>query len=122
MQNSLRDKIISALSSSEISMLEVCTSDTHATAGKRTKEGYYELGSRTDHAAIVNLFGEALVEAKARLSDSSFELSVAETRIRVMGVRQFEDYSRALDGSIKVTKAFLMVTAATFVAMLVFSY
>src|SRR5262249_1016937 len=40
----LREKILSATNTPDFSMAEVCSSDTHATAGKRTREGYYPLG------------------------------------------------------------------------------
>ena len=122
MQNSLRDEIISSFNMGSTVMLEVCTSDTHATSGKRTKQGYYELGSRLAHEKIVHLFNKALQEASTNLNKSTFDLAVVESKIRVMGESQYEDYSRALDRSIKVTKAFLVITAATYVAMLVFSY
>jgi hypothetical protein len=38
-----------------------------------------------------------------------------------MGKKQFEDYSSALDRSMDVTKIFLGVTFATYIAMLVLS-
>ena len=121
MENTLRDKIISSLCKNNLVMLEVCTSDTHSTSGKRTKQGYYELGSRTSHDKIVELFNSAITDAASQLKKSTFDLGVTESRIRVMGVTQFEDYSRALDRSIAVTKTFLIITAGTYIAMLIFS-
>jgi hypothetical protein len=38
-----------------------------------------------------------------------------------MGKQQFEDYSSALDRSMNVTKVFLGITVATYIAMLIFS-
>jgi hypothetical protein len=38
-----------------------------------------------------------------------------------MGKKQFEDYSLALDRSVKVTKIFVAITVASFIAMLVLS-
>jgi hypothetical protein len=38
-----------------------------------------------------------------------------------MGRKQFEDYSSALDRSVNVTKIFIAITVASFIAMLAFS-
>jgi putative membrane protein len=38
-----------------------------------------------------------------------------------MGNKQFEDYSSALDKSMAITKTFLAITVATYIAMLVMS-
>ena len=50
-----------------------------------------------------------------------FELASAQSTIKVMGQRQFEDYSKALDKSMSVTKVFVAITVATYIAMLILS-
>ena len=49
---------------------------------------------------------------------SAFELACAQSAIKVMGKNQFEDYSTALDKSLNVTKIFVAITVASFIAML----
>ena len=103
-------------------MLEVCTSDTHSTSGKRTREGYFALGMTEGIDKITSAFEAVSKKAAEQAQDfCSFELARSSSTVRVMGKKQFEDYSRALDGSMNVTKVFLGVTAATFIAMLVLS-
>ena len=114
MENSLRDRIIAAVK--EVEVLEVCTSDTHATSGKRTKEGYFSLGSTGGQDEIANAYATI---CKAALQDAGacrFDLASAMSEVKVMGA-QFGDYSSALDRSMKMTTAFVGVTFAAFVAM-----
>jgi putative membrane protein len=119
MENSLRDQVISSVKGVE--MLEVCTSDTHSTSGIRTKEGYLPFGSTSNPGEVAATYGEMCQKAAAHATECSFELAGAQSRIKVMGKVQFEDYSRALDKSMNITKVFLGVTFATYVATLIFS-
>lgn len=121
MQNNLRDEILSKCSDGP-TMLEVCTSDTHSTSGKRTKAGYYALGEIGGGDRIASAFRSVSKKALERANDyCTFEFGSITSQVRVMGEKQFEDYSNALDSSMKVTKIFLGVTAATYVGMLVVS-
>jgi putative membrane protein len=121
MANSLRDQITSNVSNG-MKMLEVCTSDTHSTSGKRTRQGYFALGDTGSADSIVRSFKEVATKASERAREfCTFEFSKARTQVRVMGKKQFEDYSDALDNSMKVTKIFLCITTATYIAMLVAS-
>jgi putative membrane protein len=121
MQNNLRDQIL-AKASDGPTILEVCTSDTHSTSGKRTKEGYFALGDIGGVDRIASAFEAVSKKALERASDScTFEYGTTSTQVKVMGEKQFEDYSKALDSSMRVTKIFLGVTAAVYIAMLVVS-
>lgn len=121
MENNLRDILVSKING-PVLMLEVCTSDTHSTSGKRTSEGYFPLGTVTPATTITKAFDEiSAVAAKRAKQSCKFELASATSRIKVMGTKQFEDYSAALDKSMNVTKICLAATTATFIAMLVIS-
>lgn len=121
MANQMREEIISA-AGGEISIVEVCTSDTHSTSGKRTREGYFPLGTTADRSSIASAFHAAAAGAADGAHDyCTFEFARADSQVRVMGDKQFKDYSSALDSSMSVTKVFLGVTAATYIAMLVLS-
>lgn len=118
MENKLRDKVISA-ASGDVLMLEVCSSDTHSTSGKRTREGYFALGMTSNQDKIASVFGSMCEKAAARVSKSGFEVCSAKSTVKVMGQQQFEDYSKALDKTMSVTKLFVGITFAVYVAMLV---
>jgi putative membrane protein len=115
MENSLRDKVIARASAATV--LEVCTSDTHSTSGKRTSEGYFPFGAASSQDAIAGIYAEMLDVALERLEPCTFELSSASSTVKVMGEEQFEDYSLALDRSMNITKVFVGITFAAFVAM-----
>ncbi|MGH9991026.1 MAG: DUF2070 family protein [Nitrososphaera sp.] len=121
MENSLRDAVIEK-SKNGVPLLELCSSDTHSTSGARNRDGYLALGSVTSAVSIAATLEEIALKAASRAKDyCTFELAQATTRIRVMGEKQFEDYSSALDRSMNVTKIFLGVTIAMYIAMLFLS-
>jgi putative membrane protein len=120
MENTTRDQVVSRINGNA-TMLEICSSDTHSTSGKRTREGYFALGTTTNPDKIAKVYIELCSRAIEMAAASAFELASAHSAIKVMGKKQFEDYSSALDRSVTVTKVFLAITVASFIAMLIFS-
>jgi putative membrane protein len=120
MENSLRNHIISRLTRS-VTLLELCSSDTHSTSGKRTREVYFPLGTTSSSDRISEMFNQLSIKAAESATGTTFELASAQSRVKVMGKKQFEDYSTALDRSMSVTKIFVAITVAIYIAMLVLS-
>jgi len=56
MKKGIRDHIISKLNNNGIQMIEVCTSDTHSTSGKRTRQGYYTLGNLSSPDKVAEMY------------------------------------------------------------------
>ena len=52
----LRHKIIAQAKDNGVNVLELISSDSHTSSGKRTREGYYSLGDKTDQNQIVDIF------------------------------------------------------------------
>jgi putative membrane protein len=124
MENTARDYIVSKMinnNSNATTMLEICSSDTHSTSGKRTREGYFALGTTTKLDKIAAAYIHLCSKAADMAAESAFELAYAQSAIKVMGKKQFEDYSSALDRSVNVTKMFIAITVASFIAMLALS-
>jgi putative membrane protein len=115
MENSVRDRVIAKVRN-VTTMLEVCTSDTHSTSGKRTREGYFSLGSTEDPERIAGAFLQLCGSAAKDARECRFDLASATSEVKVMGV-QFGDYSAALDKSMNITKVFVGVTFAAFILM-----
>lgn len=120
MENTTRDQVVSRINGNA-TMLEICSSDTHSTSGKRTREGYFALGTTTNPDKIAKVYSELCSRAIEMAAGSAFELASAHSAIKVMGKKQFEDYSSALDRSVTVTKVFLAITVVSFIAMLILS-
>jgi len=74
MDHQVRDGVLADLNSQGFNMIEVCTSDTHSTSGKRTRLGYYPLGSISDVAEIAKVFGKLAQECFADIEGCCFEL------------------------------------------------
>jgi putative membrane protein len=119
MEKGIRDHIISRLNNNGIQMIEVCTSDTHSTSGKRTRQGYYTLGNLSSPDKVTELYFQISKKSIENTDVSTFELRSTKSSIRVMGKNQFDDYSFALDKSMNITKIFLGITFALFIAMLI---
>jgi putative membrane protein len=121
MENGLREYVINELNTKGIKMLEICTSDTHSTSGKRTRQGYYPLGTISTHSEIANMLLDMANRSIVDACMSNFELLVSKSKIKVMGKDQFNDYSCALDKSMNITKVFLLITIAIVLCMLIIS-
>ena len=118
--NGLREKILNELNKQGLNMLEVCSSDTHSSSGKRTRQGYYALGNVTTDKDIVCAFEEisqrALSNTKSTPASSSYYEGYSE--LKLMGSDQFDNYAKALNKSMTITKVSLAITVALFVIML----
>jgi putative membrane protein len=119
MENGIRDHIISTLNDNGIKMVEVCTSDTHSTSGKRTRQGYFTLGNVSNPDEIAKMYLQISKKSIEKADISTFDLLLIESNVKVMGKKQFEDYSSALDKSMNITKIFLGVTFMVFLTMLI---
>ena len=115
MQNGLREHISNHFSQNGCSLLEICTSDTHYKAREaRNKHGYFEFGSLAKSVDAATWFLQVAKEAERNLLSASFELLEQETKVKVMGDKQFEDYSKTLDRAMRITQGFLIATTAFF--------
>ncbi|HEY7508500.1 MAG TPA: DUF2070 family protein [Nitrososphaera sp.] len=115
MDNALRDKTVARIK--DMTVLELCSSDTHSTSGKRTSQGYFALGAASSQDDIASAYSEMCRIAQQRTAACTYEVSVAESHVKVMGEKQFQDYSGALDKSMVLTKVFVAVTVAAFLVM-----
>jgi putative membrane protein len=115
MDNALRDKVVARAKESGI--LEVCSSDTHSTSGKRTSEGYFPLGAASSQDSIAEAYAEMCRIAQKRATPCTYHLSSVQSQVKVMGEKQFQDYSGALDTAMNITKVFVGTTVAVFIIM-----
>ncbi|MDE1764085.1 MAG: DUF2070 family protein, partial [Thaumarchaeota archaeon] len=115
MVNGLREEIANHFSKNGCNLLEICTSDTHyKSRNARNKHGYFEFGSLAKADDAKSWFLQLARKAEQNVSTASFELLEHETSVKVMGAKQFEDYSKALDRAMRMTQGFLVVTTAFF--------
>jgi putative membrane protein len=117
----LRIRILRELNKSGINMLEICSSDTHSSSGKRTRQGYYALGNVTKDKDIIRAFSEISSKAMSKTSPSSFSYLDSYSQIKLMGRDQFDNYATALNKSMNITKVSLTITVIFYIVMLVIS-
>ena len=119
MENGLREKVVSNFASNGMSLLEICTSDTHYSAKLvRTRTGYYQFGKVTKFQDASDWFLKIAKDAEKNLTTASFEILEQKSEIKVMGSAIYEDVSKALDKSLVLTKVFMAASMAVFITSL----
>ncbi len=119
MENGVREKIIENFAKKDLQLLEICTSDTHyAPVKARNKNGYYQLGLITSADKLSKWFLDIAKDAEAKTTSAKFEILENETKVKVMGQGIYEDFSKALDNSLKITKGFLIGGVLFFITSL----
>ena len=119
MENGVREKIIENFSNKGYNLLEICTSDTHYAAVKaRNRNGYYQLGLITSADKLSKWFSEIAKKAETDITTAKYEILENETKVKVMGQSIYEDYSKALEKSLKITKIFVIGSLGLFITSL----
>ena len=119
MENGIREKIVENFAKKEYQLLEICTSDTHyAPVKARNRNGYYQLGLITGAEKLSKWFLEIANNAESKTTSAKFEILENETDVKIMGPGIYEDYSKALDNSLKITKGFMIGSVILFIITL----
>ena len=119
MENGVREKIIENFSRRDLQLLEICTSDTHyAPVKARNRNGYYQLGLITSADKLSKWFLDIARNAESDTTSAKFEILENQTNVKVMGQGIYEDYSKALDNSLKITKGFVIGGVLFFITSL----
>ena len=119
--NGLRLQILREMKEAGINMIDICSSDTHSSSGKRTRQGYYALGNVTNTKDIVRAFIDISQNAISKVSPSSFSYFDTYSQVKLMGRDQFDNYASALNKSMNITKVSLAITVIFYVTMLIIS-
>lgn len=107
MENGVREYIVNYFAKSNLNLLEICTSDTHYSATRvRTRQGYYQFGKIAKSQDIAEWYLKVAHDAEKKLAPASFEILEHKADVKIMGSSVYEDYSRAVDNSLKITKGF----------------
>jgi len=115
----LRERILSELNQQGFNMLDICSSDTHFSSGKRTRLGYYALGKVTSYGDIIRAFKEMCQKALTNTALSTFSFLDSYSQIKLMGKDQFDNYATALNKSMNITKVSLAITTALYIVTLI---
>ena len=119
MENGVREKIIDNFEKRDFQLLEICTSDTHyAPVKARNRNGYYQLGLITGAEKLSKWFLDIAKIAETKTTSAKYEILENQTDVKIMGQGIFEDYSKALDNSLKITKGFMIGGVCLFITSL----
>ncbi len=119
MENGIREKIVKNFADKNYNLLEICTSDTHfARVKARNKNGYYQLGLITSADKLSDWLLEIARKSEEKIGTAKYEILENQTEVKIMGQGIFEDYSKALDNSLKITKGFMIGCVGLFLTSL----
>ncbi len=119
MENGVREKIIDSFAKRDFQLLEICTSDTHyAPVKARNRNGYYQLGLITGAEKLSKWFLDIAETAETKTTTAKYEILENQTDVKIMGQGIFEDFSKALDNSLKISKGFMIGGVCLFITSL----
>lgn len=119
MENGLREHIVNHFAKNGMTLVELCTSDTHfSSVVVRTRTGYYPFGKISTPDTIAEWYHTIAKQAEKKLEPTSFEILEHKAEVRVMGTAVIEDFSRALDNSLRLTKGFAIGSFLLFIGSL----
>jgi len=119
MENGVREKIVENFAKRNYDLLEICTSDTHyAPVKARNRNGYYQLGLITDSEKLSKWFLGIAEIAETKTTTAKYEILENQTDVKIMGQGIFEDFSKALDNSLKISKVFMIGGVCLFITSL----
>jgi len=119
MENGVREKIVENFAKVDYNLLEICTSDTHyAQVKARNKNGYYQLGLITNSEKLSKWFLDIAKNAETKTTTAKYEILENQVDVKIMGRGIFEDFSKALDNSLKISKVFMIGGVCLFITSL----
>ena len=119
MENGVREKIVKNFAKRDYNLLEICTSDTHyAPVKARNRNGYYQLGLITDSEKLSKWFLDIAEIAQIKTTTAKYEILENQADVKIMGQGIFEDFSKALDNSLKISKIFMIGGVCLFITSL----
>ena len=119
MENGVREKIVKNFAKRDYNLLEICTSDTHyAPVKARNRNGYYQLGLITDSEKLSKWFLDIAEIAQIKTTTAKYEILENQVDVKIMGQGIFEDFSKALDNSLKISKIFMIGGVCLFITSL----
>ena len=109
----LREELLRNFKDSSAPILELCTSDTHVTAGKTSSlKGYLALGERTGLKELSEIIKILIDRSLERMAQADFQVSYVDSSVKVIGMKLIDDFSKVLDKSLSlVKKGNLMIVA-----------
>ncbi len=101
----LREELLTNFKDSNAPILELCTSDTHITAGKTSSsKGYISLGERTGSKELSEVIKALIDKSLERLTSANFQVNYVDSSVKVIGMNLIDNFSKVLDKSLSLVK------------------
>ncbi|MEM3403613.1 MAG: DUF2070 family protein [Nitrososphaeria archaeon] len=95
--NQLKLDLERELNKIKVSLLEICTTDSHFSSGKMgTAKGYYALGELSDYKTLIKKLTDLAVKASIETKSSSFKITYYLSDVKTLGQTQIDLYSNFL--------------------------
>jgi len=101
----LREELLEGSRGSKAPILELCTSDTHFTAGKTlSSKGYVTLGERTNSKELTEAANLLIEKAAERTTGAKFQVIRTESSTKVIGNELIDSFAMTLEKSLSLVK------------------
>ncbi|MGQ9468579.1 MAG: DUF2070 family protein [Nitrososphaerales archaeon] len=101
----LREELLKKFKDSRAPIIELCTSDTHVTAGKTSSsKGYIALGEGTSLKELSEFIKILIDKSLERLTPANFQVNYVDSSVKVIGMRLIDEFSKVLDESLSLFK------------------
>ena len=118
-KSGLKEKLAAELSTLGISLVELCTSDTHKLAARnRTSRGYFALGEQTDFNDIVTCVKELVTLAERRLAVYDLQIARFESDIPLIGTESLDDFATLTKTTISMSKRYTKIILPALLVLL----
>ena len=115
----LRERVEAEVRGLGMSLLDLCTSDTHKLAARNlTNRGYFALGEQTDQGAIIDCVKKLAEIAGQRLARSDFLITRYQSEVPLIGTASLDDFAALTKSTISLTKKYTQVMIPAFLLLL----
>jgi putative membrane protein len=122
-KKNLREELINNLKDSNINVLDICTSDTHITAGKiMSSHGYIALGDITTKDDLVKIIKKLYEKALDNLTYSKYQTAKVETNSKIVGDDMLKRISLSMDKTMKTVKRGGIYMISLFLTVIILSF
>jgi putative membrane protein len=118
----LREKIDTEVTALGMSLLDLCTSDTHKLAARNiTNRGYFALGEQSSPDAIVDCIKQLIRIAEGRLAQCDLQVARLQSDVPLIGAESLDDFATLTKNTISMTKRYAKIMIPAFLALLAIS-
>jgi putative membrane protein len=115
----LRERVEAEVTALGMSLLDLCTSDTHKLAARNmTSRGYFALGEQDDSDTIVDCIKKLIGIAEGRLDQCYLQVARLRLDLPLIGAESLDDFATLTKNTISLSKRYTKAIIPAFLLLL----